>query len=43
MFKSDIMGKKPFDTNVEAATVASCTKVLGKIQAAIAEWPYMAF
>ena len=43
MLKSDIMGKTAFDLAVEAATVASCTRVLGKIRAAIAARLYLAF
>jgi hypothetical protein len=43
MLEVRIMGKTAFETAVGAATVASCTKVLGKIRAAIAARRYMAF
>jgi hypothetical protein len=43
MLKADIKGQRAFETAVEAATVASCTKVSGKIRAAIAARRYMAF
>jgi hypothetical protein len=43
MLESNTMGKTAFDVAVEAATVASCTKVLGKIRAAIAARRYTAF
>ena len=43
MLKLDIMGERAFDTTVQAATVASCTNVLGRIRDGIAARRYMAF
>jgi hypothetical protein len=43
ILKSDIKGKKVFNKAVEAATIASRTKAIEKIQVAIAARRYMAF